>query len=56
MTLAVNRSGTIFKKCGKANHRPDSNQGCASTACELVKLPQQGVKLIESRLGRRHDP
>jgi hypothetical protein len=34
MALAVNRSGTIFKKCDKANHRPDTNNGCASSACQ----------------------
>jgi hypothetical protein len=34
MALAVNGSGTIFKKCGTANHRPDSNQRCASSACQ----------------------
>ena len=34
MALAVNRSGTIFKKCDQANHRPDSNKGCASSACQ----------------------
>jgi hypothetical protein len=34
MTLGVNRSGTISKKCGKVDHRPDSNQGCASSACQ----------------------
>src|ERR1700760_1806067 len=34
MALAVNGNGTIFKKCGMANHRPDSNQRCASSACQ----------------------
>ena len=27
MALAVNGSGTVFKKCDKSNHRPDSNKG-----------------------------
>ena len=34
MALAVNGSGTIFKKCDRSNHRPDSNQGCASSTCQ----------------------
>lgn len=34
MALAVNGSGTIFKKCDRSNHRPDSNKGCASSACQ----------------------
>jgi integrase len=34
MALAVNRSGTVFKKCDKSNHRPDSNKGCASSTCQ----------------------
>jgi len=24
MALAVNRTGVIFKKCGTANHRPET--------------------------------
>ena len=34
MALAVNGSGTIFKKCDRSNHRPDSNKHCASSACQ----------------------
>jgi len=34
MALAVNGSGTIFKKCDQSNHRPDSNKGCASSTCQ----------------------
>lgn len=34
MALAVNGSGTIFKKCDRSNHRPDSNKGCASATCQ----------------------
>jgi hypothetical protein len=34
MALAVNGSGTIFKKCDRGNHRPDSNMGCASSTCQ----------------------
>ena len=34
MALAVNGSGTIFKKCDRFNHRPDSNKGCASSTCQ----------------------
>jgi len=34
MALAVNGSGTIFKKCDRSNHRPDSNKRCASSECQ----------------------
>ena len=34
MALAVNRSGTIFKKCDQVNHRPGSNRGCAALTCQ----------------------
>jgi integrase len=34
MVLAVNGSGTIFKKCDKSHHHPDSNKGCASSTCQ----------------------
>jgi hypothetical protein len=34
MALAVNGSGTIFEKCDRSNHRPDSNKGCASSTCQ----------------------
>jgi hypothetical protein len=34
MALAVNGSGTLSKKCGRSNHRPDSNKGCASSTCQ----------------------
>ena len=34
MALAVNGSGTFFKKCDRSNHRPDSNKGCASSTCQ----------------------
>ena len=34
MAMAVNGSGTIFKKCDRSNHRPDSNKGCASSTCQ----------------------
>jgi Phage integrase family len=34
MALAVNGSGTIFKKCDRSSHRPDSNKGCASSTCQ----------------------
>ncbi len=34
MALAVNRVGTIFKKCDRSNHKPDSNQRCATSVCQ----------------------
>ena len=39
MALAVNRSGTILKKCGTANHRPDSNKRCAARLPAYVRRP-----------------
>jgi len=34
MALAVNRTGTIFKKCDRRNHKPDSNKRCATSTCQ----------------------
>jgi len=34
MALALNRTGVIFKKCDRANHKPDSNKACAADACQ----------------------
>jgi hypothetical protein len=34
MALAVNRSGTIFKRSDTANRRPDSNKGCPGPAAD----------------------
>jgi hypothetical protein len=34
MALAVNRTGTIFKKCDRSNHRPESNKNCAAGTCQ----------------------
>lgn len=34
MALAVNRTGTIFKKCDTSNHKPNSNSRCASGTCQ----------------------
>jgi hypothetical protein len=34
MTLAACRAGTIFKKCDRSNHEPDSNKRCASATCQ----------------------
>ena len=43
MALAVNGSGTIFKKCDRSNHRPDSNKGCASSTCQhTCDTPERG--------------
>src|ERR1700685_3066280 len=41
MALAVNGSGTIFKKCDSTNHRPDSNKGCASSTCQHTCDPPE---------------
>ncbi len=30
MALAVNRTGTVFKKCDRSNHRLESNKNCAA--------------------------
>jgi hypothetical protein len=34
MALAVNRTGTIFKQCDQALHKPDTNKKCANDACQ----------------------
>jgi hypothetical protein len=34
MALAFNRTGTIFKKCDRSNHKPDSNKRCATSTCQ----------------------
>lgn len=34
MTTALNGTGTIFKKCDRSNHKPDSNKNCASGTCQ----------------------
>lgn len=34
MALAVNRTGTIFKKCDRSNHRPETNKNCAVGTCQ----------------------
>jgi hypothetical protein len=34
MPLALNRTGTIFKKCDTSNHRPETVKRCASAECQ----------------------
>lgn len=34
MALAVNRTGTIFKKCDRSNHKPETNKDCAAGTCQ----------------------
>ncbi|HEY0935722.1 MAG TPA: hypothetical protein VGD91_18505, partial [Trebonia sp.] len=34
MVLAVNRTGTVFKKCDLSNHKPDSNKKCGDGTCQ----------------------
>jgi hypothetical protein len=34
MALAVNRTGTIFKKCDRSNHKPETNKNCAVGTCQ----------------------
>ena len=34
MALALNRTGVVFKKCDRANHKTDTNKACASGACQ----------------------
>jgi hypothetical protein len=34
MALAVNRTGTIFKKCDLSNHKPENNKNCAAGTCQ----------------------
>ena len=54
MALAVNGSGTIFKKCDRSNHRPDSNKGCASATCQHTCDPGAlPARLDAALLGQR---
>jgi hypothetical protein len=34
MALAVNRTGTVSKKCDRSNHKPDSNTKCGNETCQ----------------------
>jgi integrase len=34
MTLALSRTGVVFKKCDMAGHKPDSNKACAAGTCQ----------------------
>ena len=34
MPLALNRTGTIVKKCDMSNHRPETVKRCASASCQ----------------------
>lgn len=34
MPLALNGTGTIFKKCSMSNHRPETVKRCASATCQ----------------------
>jgi integrase len=34
VALALNRTGVVFKKCDRANHKTDTNKACASGACQ----------------------
>lgn len=34
MALALNRTGVIFKKCDRTNHKPESNKACAADTCQ----------------------
>jgi integrase len=41
MALAVNRTGTVFKKCDRSNHKPDSNKNCAADTCQHTCQPTE---------------
>lgn len=34
MALAVSRTGTVFKKCDRSNHKPETNKSCAVGTCQ----------------------
>lgn len=34
MPLALNRTGVVFKKCDRRNHKPDTNKACAADTCQ----------------------
>ena len=39
MALAVNRTGTVFKKCDRSNHRPETSKACAAGVCQHTCEP-----------------
>ena len=39
MALAVNRTGTVFKKCDRSNHRPETSKACAAGTCQHTCEP-----------------
>jgi integrase len=48
MALAVNRTGTIVKKCDRSNHSPNSNKRCADGTCQHTCEPSQVEKCPHS--------
>jgi hypothetical protein len=34
MPAARKLAGTVFKKCDRANHKPDTNKACAAGTCQ----------------------
>jgi integrase len=34
VALALNRTGVVFKKCDRTNHKPQSNKACAAGTCQ----------------------
>jgi hypothetical protein len=34
MATVIDRTGTIFKKCDRKGHKPNSNKRCAAGACQ----------------------
>jgi integrase len=39
MALAVNRTGTVFKKCDRSNHRSETSKACATDTCQHTCEP-----------------
>ena len=39
MTLAVNRTGVIVKKCDMSNHRPETVKQCSAGICQHTCKP-----------------
>lgn len=39
--LALNGTGTVFKKCNMSNHRPETVKQCASATCQHTCQPPE---------------
>lgn len=59
MPAATKLAGTVFKKCDRANHKPDTNKACAAGTCQhTCEVPDKcshGWTLRYSANGRQRE-